>query len=174
MSDRPVYLLDADTLIRAKREHYAPDFCPGFWDGLLLAFRQGRLISIQVIREELLRGNDALANWVRDEVPADFFISVENEAVEAHYRRILAWAEQNSQFTRAAKQKFARSADPWLVAVAAANGYVVVTYEVSKPEAKAFIQLPDVAREFNVKCIPPYVMLRELGIVLKLEEQSAR
>ena len=29
-----VYLLDTDTLIRAKNEHYGFDLCPGYWNWL--------------------------------------------------------------------------------------------------------------------------------------------
>ncbi len=71
MSPGPRYLLDANTFIRSKREHYAFDFCPAYWDA-------------------------------------------------------------------------------------------IVTYEVSKPTAKNSIQLPEVARHFNVEMLPPYVMLRQL------------
>lgn len=168
MSEKPTYLLDADTLIRAKREHYAFDFCPGFWDGLLRAFRQKRVASIEPIRNELTRGKDALAKWVNDKAPEAFFEPVTDVSVQSAYAEVIAWVEGNDQYSRAAKQQFVSGADPWLIAVAIAKGYVLVTYEVSAPESKALIKLPDVARNFNVKCIPPYVMLRQLAVVLRL------
>jgi hypothetical protein len=169
MSGQPRYLLDADSFIRAKREHYAFDFCPGFWDGLLKAFRHKQLGSIEPIRKELLRGNDALAEWVRDKVPEGFFESVTDLAVQNAYAKVITWVEGNSQYSRAAKQRFVASADPWLIAVAIVKKYILVTYEVSAPESKAIIKLPDVARHFKVPCTPPYVMLRQLHVVLTLE-----
>jgi hypothetical protein len=140
----------------------------------LQAFRRRRLASIEPIRKELLRGNDALAHWVRDEVPEAFFESVQSEDVQAAYAKVIEWVEENDQYSRAAKQRFVRSADPWLIGVAMVKGYTLVTYEVSAPESKALIKLPDVARNFNVSCIPPYAMLRQLQVVLRYEQQSSR
>src|SRR5882724_3407428 len=111
MSERPKYLLDADTFIRAKRQHYAFDFCPGFWNALLRAYEQKRLTSIEPIRDELLRGKDALADWIKEQVPEAFFESVEDGNVEAAYARVIAWVEGNNQYSRAAKQKFVSGAD---------------------------------------------------------------
>jgi hypothetical protein len=79
------------------------------------------------------------------------------------------WVEDNTQYSRAAKQKFVSGADPWLVAYARANEFILATYEVSSPESKSLIKLPDVARQFDVKSLPPYVMLRRLRVVLTLE-----
>lgn len=169
MSKPPSYLLDADSFIRSKREHYAFDFCPGYWDALLVGFAKRRLLSIVPIRNELLRGKDALASWVKDDVSADFFATVEDQGVQGAYAEILQWVEDNEQYSRAAKQKFVRGADPWLVAYACISRSVLVTYEVSSPESKALIKLPDVAAHFDVASIPPYVMLRQLQIKLTLE-----
>ncbi|MEZ6104377.1 MAG: DUF4411 family protein [Pirellulaceae bacterium] len=38
MSQGTRYLLDANTFIRSKREHYAFDFCPAYWDAILRGF----------------------------------------------------------------------------------------------------------------------------------------
>jgi hypothetical protein len=172
MSGQPSYLLDADSFIRSKREHYAFDFCPGFWEALLDGFAKKRLSSIVPIRKELLRGTgkDALATWVKDEVPEEFFASVEDPNVQDAYAKVVQWVEGHKQYSRAAKQKFVRGADPWLVADALVNRLVLVTYEVSSPESKAFVKLPDVAAHFKVACIPPYVLLRQLNVQLTLQK----
>jgi hypothetical protein len=166
------YLLDADSFIRSKREHYAPDFCPGFWDALLRGYRKRRVGSIVPVRKELLKGKDALADWVKDKVPDEFFESVEDDDVQEAGAEIMQWVEDNEQYTRAAKDKFVSGADPWLIAFAKVHGRTVITYEVSAPESKALIKLPDVARKFKVTCLPPYVLLRRLEVVLHLERES--
>jgi hypothetical protein len=170
MSDEERYLLDADSLIRSKREHYALDFCPGFWDALLSAFHRGRVASIVPIRKELLRGRDALADWVKEEVPDEFFQSVETEDVQITYSEVIQWVDAREQYSRAAKQKFVSGADPALIAHARVKKFVLATYEVASPESKALIKLPDVARHFKVECVPPYVMLRRLKVVLALKK----
>jgi hypothetical protein len=168
MSKRLRYLLDADSFIRSKREHYAFDFCPAYWDALLRGFEAGRLLSIEPIRKELLRGKNALADWVRDKAPEEFFEPVDDTGVQTAYAKIIQWGEEHPQYTRAAKQAFARSADPWLIAFAATFGHVLVTYEVSQPTSKALLKLPDAARQFKVESIPPYVMLRQLKVRFQL------
>ena len=136
MTGQSRYLLDADSFIRSKREHYAFDFCPGYWDALLQGFQQERLASIVPIRKELLRGKDALANWVKDVVPESFFQPVEDIDVQLVFRDVIQWVQDNRQYSTAAKQKFARGADPSLVAFACTHNFVLVTYEVASPESK--------------------------------------
>ena len=174
MSKKERFLLDADSFIRSKREHYAFDICPGFWDALLQASGHGRVVSIAAIRTELLRGKDALANWVKDSVPENVFEAVEIDGGGDAYRRVADWVENSQQYSRAAKQKFFGDADPLLVAAAITNGDILATYEVSAPNSKAIVKIPDVARHFGVKCIAPYVMLRRLGVRLSLDRRKGK
>jgi hypothetical protein len=155
MSDAEKYLLDADSFIRSKREHYAPDFCPGFWDALLTAYRQQRVASIAPIRRELLKGKDALANWIKDEVPDRFFESEEDDDVREVFAEVVQWVEGNRLYSRAAKQKFVSGADPWLIAYARSNEFTVATYEVSSPESKALIAIAQDFRIVAGRCFTP-------------------
>jgi len=93
---------------------------------------------------------------------------VADTSVQAAYTKVVTWAEKSERYSRAVKQRFMSGADPWLVAAAIARAHTIVTYEVPAPEAKVLIKLPDAARQFQVKCIPPYVMLRDLKVVLRL------
>lgn len=60
-----MYLLDANVLIEAKNRYYAFDIAPGFWVWLDLAHQQSLACSIKAVRDELLDGNDELADWAR-------------------------------------------------------------------------------------------------------------
>ena len=51
-----LYLLDANTFIRAKNDFYAYDIVPTFWQVLLEKFRSGSVKVIDAVFEELLRG----------------------------------------------------------------------------------------------------------------------
>jgi hypothetical protein len=103
MSGEEKYLLDADSFIRSKRQHYAFDFCPGFWDALLKGYEQGRVTSIEPIRKELLKGKDKLADWLKNVVPEDFFEPVDEGDVEDAFSRVVQWVEANDRYVRAAK-----------------------------------------------------------------------
>jgi len=168
MTNQSRYLLDADSFIRAKRQHYAFDFCPGYWDALVRGFKRKRLLSVAPVRDEIKRGDDELTEWAENEAPESFFESVQDDDVQKVYADLMQWAKDSDQFTEAAKQKFANSADPWLIAYARAHGCVVVTHEVSRPESQSSIKLPDAASEFDVNCTLPFEMLREMQVVLTL------
>lgn len=49
----------------AYRNHYAPDFCPAFWDCIPLYFRAGRLISIDHVFNEIKNPGD-LVQWAQN------------------------------------------------------------------------------------------------------------
>lgn len=171
MSDATIYVLDSDSFITAKRHHYAFDFCPGYWDALLRSFRQERLCSIEPVKTELERGKDDLAGWVTDDAPDEFFESVEDDDIAEVYANIISQVQANPQYDAGAKQHFASGADPWLVAYANVFGCVITTHEVSAPQSKATIKLPDVASSFDVECVTPFDMLRELQVRLRLGNQ---
>ena len=57
------YLLDSDVFIQAKNFHYGFDFCPAFWDWLLVANSGGTVFSIEKVGDELKAGRDELATW---------------------------------------------------------------------------------------------------------------
>jgi hypothetical protein len=128
MSGETRFLLDSDSFIRSKREHYALDFCPGYWDTLLHQFQRNRLGSIVPIRSELLRGKDALADWVKNSAPAGFFEPVDSPSVNSAFRKIANWTETHSRYSRAVKQAFLDGADPWLIAAAVGRNCVLVSY----------------------------------------------
>ena len=74
MSVSRTFVLDTNTLIEAKNRYYGFDICPGFWSSLLEQHNSGRLHSIDRVKAELLRQEDELTAWVRDQAPATFFL----------------------------------------------------------------------------------------------------
>lgn len=174
MSNSQFYVLDADSFIRSKREHYAFDFCPGYWDALVRSYREERLCSIEPVKAELERGKDDLADWVADDAPGEFFESVEDEDVTDTYADVISQVQSNPQYDIGAKQRFARGADPWLVAYASVFGCIITTHEVSAPQSKATIKLPDIAATFDVECVTPFDMLRQLQVRLRLGNRQKK
>ena len=57
------YLLDANVFIQAKNLHYGFDFCPAFWDWLVVQNDKGKVASIDKVADELRAGDDELAGW---------------------------------------------------------------------------------------------------------------
>jgi len=57
------YLLDADVFIRAKNLHYGLDFCPAFWEWLVIQNAAERLFSIEKVGDEIHAVADELSVW---------------------------------------------------------------------------------------------------------------
>lgn len=171
MSEKTAYLLDAGTLIDAKRLYYAPDFCPAFWDALKQAHEQGRVFSIDRVKDEIDRGKDALTDWANDAVPAAFFLDSRTTQVAGVFAPLMQWVHDNPQFKGQAEHAFARadSADGWLIAVAKLRGMSVVTSEVYNPDQKRKVPIPNVCRQFDVPYKSVYAMLRDLQVRFVLE-----
>lgn len=159
------YLVDADALIQAAREHYAFDLVPAFWDRLVRLAESGAIRSIDRVKQELLRGKDDLAKWAKTRF-ADAFVSTDEADVIEQYANVMKWVQGQDRFLDAAKAEFADGADGWLVAYAAAKGFVVVTHEQPAPESRKDVKIPDVCQAFGVRYVNTFTMLRELGVEL--------
>ncbi len=166
MNPAPGYLIDSDVLITAKNSYYAFTICPGFWKSLLHGHSHGYLHSIDRVKQELLRGreDEDLVQWVRGLVPGEFFLASDGDEVVAAYGRIILWATDNPHYQDAAKAKFARGADGWLVAQGVVTGKTVVTNEEPRPESRSVIKLPDVCQRFEVQVENTFSMLHRLGV----------
>lgn len=102
-----------------------------------------------------MRGDegDPVKEWIT-KLPGDFFIPDDTDAdVMRKYQDVMRWNAANTHFRDSAKAEFAKVdvADAFLLAVAMAHGYEIVTHELSRPEQRKKIQLPDAAKELNVR-----------------------
>lgn len=159
------YVLDANVFIEAARRYYAFDLVPAFWDALIHHARNGRVLSIDRVKEELKRGHDDLAEWAKTDF-AGWFVSTAEEAVIDCYRSVMAWVQNQNQLSDPAKADFASGAYGWPIAFARTHGYVVVTQEQLDGRARRKVPIPNVCLVFNVKCVDTFSMLRELGVRL--------
>ncbi len=164
MSRKPprLFVLDTNVFIGAHNDHYAPDFCPAFWDCIPQYFHAGRLISIDRVLNEITKPND-LVQWVQN-APNGLFASSGDQPVVNAYTTIMNWVHSNPQFLPAAESKFAAVADGWLIAYAQAHGAVVVTHEKVDQKAKKRVPIPNVCQQFNVRYLNTFEMLRQLGV----------
>ncbi|HEX9744730.1 MAG TPA: DUF4411 family protein [bacterium] len=163
MTEGQIYLLDTSVLVEAYRRYYAFDIAPRFWEQLINNANNGRIISIDRVRDELVRGKDDLAKWAKDEF-TEAFASTNDDDVIKSFADIITWSQNQSQYTDAAKAEFANGADGWLVAYAKVKNVVVVTQEVHAPDSKTDIKIPTACHACKVKPIDTFEMMRKLGI----------
>lgn len=171
MSKPRRFLVDSNILIEAHKAHYAWDFCPGFWDALVAGHAAGRVLTIDRVKEEIEKGKDWISTWAVNDVPTTCFAATKTDAaVIGVWTQCQTWASGRTSpsFTPEALLDFARveTADAWLVAYAAIHKYVVITHEISEPQRRNKVKIPDACKVFGVAYDTPFQMLRELGTVL--------
>jgi hypothetical protein len=76
-------------------------FAPRFWESLVENVDNGRIESIDRIKQELERGSDELAVWAKKEF-SHGFASTNDPVVLQSYAMIMDWAQANTQFSIAA------------------------------------------------------------------------
>ena len=151
-----VYLLDANVFIQAKNLHYGFDFCPAFWDWLVVQNDKGKAASIDKVADELRAGDDELAEWAAAQGD-DFFLSP-NDAVLPALGVVSDWASGHG-YQPSAVTTFQQVADYWLIAHALAHKCIVVTHEVPADTARK-IKIPNACIGLGLRCMTPYEMLR--------------
>lgn len=161
MTDDSARVLDANVFIEAARRYYAFDLAPAFWESLVHHAASGRIKSIDRVEQELERGKDELAKWIKENFNHACVSTDETDVIQS-FGEIMAWVQAQSQFSDAAKADFANGADGWLVAYAKVRGCVVVTHEVPAPDARRKVPIPNVCQAFDVAFVDTFEMLRTL------------
>ena len=162
------FLLDSDVLIRAKNDHYGFDICPAFWDWLDGANDAGNVHSVEAVYQELVDGDDRLAEWVKQR--RSFFLPLTAEEVAA-VAAVNRWANDSPDYEPVAKSEFARAADSFLIGHAVAGGHTVVTHEVIS-DGRRRIKIPNAAIANGVAVTNPFQMLRSERARFVLDSQA--
>jgi len=149
------YLLDTNVFMQAKNREYGFDFCPAFWDWLLLANSDGRVFSIEKVGDEIAAVADQLSEWAAQRGPS-FFLRPD-PAMAPALAGVSSWISRQS-YSPNAVSNFLSGADFFIVAHALAHRHSVVTHE--KPGATKTVKIPDACIALGVKCMNPYEMLR--------------
>ena len=163
-----LYLLDANTLIDAKRDYYAIDRVPEFWSWLIFQGQQGKIkIPIEVYEEfsdtkDKDGKKDALATWA-DQVEVKEALLFDEEVEQDLVARI-TYGGYVANPTDDELEKIGR--DPFLLSYALKDpqNRCIVTTETSKPSRMgANRHVPDVCSKFGIRCINNFEMIREMN-----------
>jgi hypothetical protein len=163
-----LYLLDANTLINAKRDYYQFHRVPEFWEWLVFHGKNGNVkIPIEVYGEFGDSKNkdgekDLLASWAEESDTKQALIL--SEKSEPMYVSKVLYEGYTSNPTDDDIEKVGM--DPFLIAHALRDrsGRCVVTAETSKPSRKgANRHIPDVCQFFGVRSCNLFLMLSELN-----------
>ena len=150
------YLLDADVFIRAKNLHYGFDFCPAFWEWLVLNNAAGKVFSAEKVGDDLQAVADELSDWAAP-LGSSFFLRPDASVFPA-LADVSKWASGNN-YEPSAVSTFLQVSDYYLVAQAYAGKHIVVTHEIPSASIRK-IKIPDACIGLGIKCMTPYEMLR--------------
>ncbi len=157
------YLLDANVLIAAKRDHYRFSTFPCFWSYIEKRAADGTLTSVAAVRRELVDKKDELSTWVADMCPAGLFEDPDG-ATGVAMSRLATWVMSPSRiYTPAARAQFLAVADSVIVAHSLAHNHTVVTLEKPEPNSKKRVKIPDACMAMGVPWVSCYQMLEDLG-----------
>lgn len=156
-----LYLLDANVLIDANRDYYPLTRVPEFWSWLEHQGERGNVTVPAEVFVEIRRGTDRLADWCKTQAVKSFLKSSEVPDVNL-VRRVVSdgYADDLTD-----EELLAIGRDPFLVAygLVEPDRRCVVTTERSRPSrVRANRHLPDVCKQFGVRCCDTFTFLREL------------
>lgn len=160
------YIIDANFFINAHRVSYPLDVVRSFWDTIKTLAKQGDIVSIKKVQNEINHGKDDLTDWCNQHLPSGFFRDASTAVAE--YAKISRWLSvyKRGQYKTTAVSNFLAtdSADPWLVSYAMVTRYTLVTHEISAPLSQKKVKIPDVCTQFQVKHCNTMQMFRDLGV----------
>ena len=172
VNNQEKFLIDANSLMTPFRRYYAFDLVPTYWEKLSEYLSSGHIILLDMIKNEIDKGEDELTDWVNAEQDVQICNHV-TEKIVGKYQQVLQYVKDCGLYKDTAFQIWAPGdvADPWIIATAATHGYTIVTEEVSsgglsKKTPNKVAKIPDVAKAFNVDAINVFEMMRRLGIVI--------
>lgn len=58
------FLIDSNSFMAPYRQYYAFDLIPTYWDELSKRTESGRLVLLDMVKNEIDKGGDDLADWV--------------------------------------------------------------------------------------------------------------
>lgn len=157
------YVLDSNFFIQAHRKVYPLDVAVNFWNKLEALATSSKIISIDKVWDELNQNDDELTQWCKAHLPNGFF--KDTSSMINAYTAVTGWAfERSDQFQKRAIDTFlaAEEADAWIISYALDTKCVLVTNEVSAPNSKTSIKIPDVCLTFDIRYLDTIDMFRDI------------
>ncbi|HOJ06779.1 MAG: DUF4411 family protein [Ignavibacteriota bacterium] len=163
-----IFILDSNFFIQAHRVIYPIDVAVGFWNKVKQLADENKIMTIEKVQAEIFSNNDELKAWLETNIQPNFYKSTQTPEILAKYADVVRWANsRNDHYLPRAIAEFldADNADAWLIAYALSLDVEkkIVTQEVSRPDQKSKIKIPDVCQPFRISTVTTIEMFRNLG-----------
>lgn len=162
----PIFVVDSNFFIEAHRAIYPLDVAQSFWNKVKQLADAGKIVSIDKVKKEIYDHEDALKQWCMNNLPQDFF--KDTSIVIGEYGQVAAWAASRStHYSPGALAEFfdAKNADAYIVAYVLADltNRIVTTREISEPNRKSKVKIPEACNALGVRYCNTIEMFRKLG-----------
>ena len=161
------YIVASNSFISPQRGYSPIEVARSLWAKISALASEHKIYSLDKVKEELYLHDDELKEWMKANMPADYFLSSDHAEVITKLQEIIAWADSHTFYSPKANHKFRRmdKTDLYLVTFAAvdpAEG-TIVSMERPAPRNAGEIKLPDACAKFGVRCLMLQDMFREMG-----------
>lgn len=165
------FLIDANTFMAAARLYYAYDLLPSFWEIFGEKIKEGNVVLLDMVKNEIDKGQDELQKWVMERQDDFQCCNHVDPEIIPKYAEVMQYIHESGFYNEKGLDSWAKNdvADPWLIATAVAKGYTLITFEQSagplnSKNKSGKVKIPDVASYFGVKVHNLYYMMRQLEI----------
>ena len=160
-----IYVIDASSLIRIRPEDYPHDIFVTMWSNMENLVKEGRLISSILVFDELMRKNDEIYRWAKEN--KSMFREITPQ--QAKWVKQILSTNNFSALVDAKAQ--GGQADPFIIAVALEkeSQQTLISFDkektvVTEEELRGNkITIPFVCRHFGIKCINIFDLFRREG-----------
>ncbi len=155
------YCLDSNVLIQAWQKYYAPSICPDYWQVLNQLGNKGIIFLPEEVREEIVKTDDELANWLKD---SSIPIYKTDQKVISCWQKILQKDPLHQFLVDNIKGR--SLADPWVISHAMKMNATLVTKESKETALNTRrIKIPNVCDNMGVRWIDDFDFIREVNIL---------
>jgi hypothetical protein len=173
MPDGTIYLIDTNSLITPKATYYPLDLAPTFWASMAEKIQDGSIAILDLVKKEILKPTyqDDLALWMSN-LEIGRYVDHRLHEIVLTYAKVLQSIQVDPCYSEKALRAWAEEsiADPWLIAVAAAYDFTIVTFEkyvnINAGNPSGTAKIPNIAEKFQVRTTDLFHMIRDLGIKL--------
>jgi len=163
------FMVDTNTIITPCKKYYPFDLVPSFWSFLEARIKDGSIVILDKVYNELVAGEDDLTDWLKGIAPISL-IEHKNPDIIKKYSDILTYIQTCGFYKPKALTEWSniKVADPWLIASACVFDYTVVTFEepngnLSKSQPCSRSKIPDICKVFDVECTNLFEVMRRLS-----------
>ena len=171
MIEKEIFVIDTNCFITPYKQYYDFVFESEFWNELEKHIKNGSIIIIKAVKDEILNSEDELSDWLK-KLNIKVFSEKNDAKIVKNYSLIMNYLNNNNVFSQKAQQEWQspKIADPWIVATVMAKNSTIITFEGNaKPDKNQLInkaKIPNIAEHFGIKTADLFYMMRALEFKL--------